>query len=98
MLRSAGQQSQEVLLAAFSPEEIRRLRGPALRRRGREKTSPLIDPKEPLRILFGPDLDPGDGIVRLLANLGHFPQIRIYADPDLASRLRPIKTEPWSVE
>jgi hypothetical protein len=92
-----GQVMERILLAALPPAEIRRLRGPAVKR-SEGDNHPLFDPSLPLRILLGPDLDSNDAAVRHLALLNRLPHVQVYADRNLSMRLSPITVEPWSVE
>jgi hypothetical protein len=66
-LKHYGQLLERVVLAALPPEELRRLRGPALRKTDRPRDPhPLHNSSEVARILLLPDVDPADPTVALL--------------------------------
>lgn len=98
-MRRYGLALESVLLAALPPEELRRLRGPAVKRVNlRGERHPLNDPDEPVGVLLAPDLDPADPVVQLLANAAQWDHIRVFADEDLSQTLSPIPVTPWTPE
>jgi hypothetical protein len=97
-LRKFGQRLEHVVLASLPPEEIRRLRGPALKRSEKPQESPLFNHNETLRIMLGPDLSAEDDTVRLLGQLANLEDVRVFADVESRDRLSIRGLEPWAVE
>lgn len=98
-MRRYGLALERVLLAALPPQELRRLRGPAIKRvHLRGERHPLNDPGEPVGVLLAPDLDPSDPAVQLLANTAQWDHVRVFADEELSKALAPIRITPWTLE
>ena len=76
-----GQVLSTMLMLEMPPEELRRIRGPALARTHSSEGSPLLNPTVPLRLLLAPDLSPADPVVRNIVNLAGHEGIEVYAHP-----------------